>query len=96
MINKGSLESNYMFFGNLETIKRMVDELIAMDKSKVDSILTNGHSWAVDHIASSVDDIQEVYNFLKNSADSSSNRRDAFTEDSGFVKTFESYMNGIS
>lgn len=57
---------NYMFFGNLETIKRCIDELLLMDPLKVDSLLKNGHNWAVDHVVSSKDDIEEVYNFLKN------------------------------
>ncbi len=56
--------SNYMFFGNLKTIKRLVDEMLEMDETEVDSILTNGHNWAVDHIATSKDDVEEVFNFL--------------------------------
>lgn len=56
--------NNYMFFGNLKTIKRLVDELLEMNESEIDSILTNGHNWAVDHIATSKDDIEEVFNFL--------------------------------
>lgn len=55
---------NYMFFANLENMQRMIRELLKMDKSKVDSILCNGHNWAADHIATSKDDIEEVYNFL--------------------------------
>lgn len=56
--------SNYMFFGNLKTIKRLVDEMLEMDESKVDAMLLNGHNWAVDHIATSKDDVEEVFNFL--------------------------------
>jgi hypothetical protein len=38
-----------------------------MDPSKVDMILKKGnHNWAVDHIATSADDIQEVANFFLN------------------------------
>ena len=59
-------EENYMFFGDLETIKRCVDELLKMDPVKVDAALKNGHNWAVDHIVSSKDDVEEVFNFLKN------------------------------
>lgn len=55
---------NYMFFGNLKTIKRLVDTMLEMDESEVDNILTNGHNWAVDHIATSKDDVEEVFNFL--------------------------------
>jgi hypothetical protein len=56
--------SNYMFFGNLKTIKRLVDEMLAMDEDDVDAMLSNGHNWAVDHIATSKDDVEEVFNFL--------------------------------
>jgi len=55
---------NYMFFGNLQTIKRLVDEMLEMDESKVDAMLSNGHNWALDHIATSKDDVEEVFNFL--------------------------------
>ena len=65
-MEKGESDLNYMFFGNLETIKRMIDELVQMDHTQIDEIIKDGHEWAVDHIASSADDIQEVYNFLKN------------------------------
>jgi hypothetical protein len=74
---------NYMFQGNLETIKRMIDELVEMDQAEVSEILSNGHEWAVDHIASSADDIQEVYNFLKNNK--------SVPMDTGRAQTFESF-----
>jgi hypothetical protein len=55
---------NYMFFGNLKTIKRLVDKMLEMDETEVDAMLTNGHNWALDHIATSKDDVEEVFNFL--------------------------------
>lgn len=55
---------SYMFFQNLKTIKQMVDELLGLDERMVDAILTDGHNWAEDHIATSKDDIEEVHNFL--------------------------------
>jgi hypothetical protein len=55
---------NYMFFGNLKTIKRLVDEMLEMDEATIDQMLSNGHDWAGDHIATSKDDIEEVFNFL--------------------------------
>lgn len=58
---------NYMFFGNLKTIKRLVDEMLEMDEAEVDAMLTNGHNWALDHIATSKDDVEEVFNFLAGS-----------------------------
>lgn len=58
---------NYMFFANISNIKRMCEEILEMDSSMVDSKLTDGHGWAVDHIATSKDDVEEVYGFLKSS-----------------------------
>lgn len=57
---------HYMFFGNIETIKRACEEILAMDEAKVDELLSNGHDWAADHVATSKDDIEEVLGFLKN------------------------------
>ena len=62
--NEGMETENYMFFANLKTIKRLVDEMLEMDETEVDTILKNGHNWAVDHIATSKDDVEEVFNFL--------------------------------
>jgi len=62
-IKENHEEGNYMFFSNLETIKRLVDELLEMDKSEIDTML-NEHDWASDHITSSKDDIEEVFNFI--------------------------------
>jgi hypothetical protein len=56
-------EEHYMFFSNLETIKRLVDELLQMDKSEIDAMLKE-HDWASDHITSSKDDIEEVFDFF--------------------------------
>jgi hypothetical protein len=70
----GVEHENYMFFGNLKTIKRLVDTLLEMDESQVDEILSNGHAWADDHIATSKDDIEEVFNFLMNEVNDSHNK----------------------
>ena len=58
-------KDNYMFFQNLKTIKDAVDEMLTYDPATVNAILSDGHDWANDHIATSKDDVEEVYNFLK-------------------------------
>ena len=58
---------NYMFFQNLKTIQHAVEELLQMDPGQVDAMLSDGHAWAVDHITTSTDDIEEVYHFLTSS-----------------------------
>jgi hypothetical protein len=61
----------YMFFGNLKTIKKHVDAMLEMSPEAVDALLSNGHDWAADHIATSKDDIEEVSNWLQNSMNKS-------------------------
>ena len=61
-----SKSNNYMFFENLKTIKKMVDAMLQMDPAQVEEILSDGHGWAVDHIATSKDDVEEVGGFLMN------------------------------
>jgi hypothetical protein len=63
---------NYMFFQNLMTIKREIEHIMSLDHAKVDQILHDGHGWALDHVATSTDDILEVSNFLKNSIEAHS------------------------
>jgi hypothetical protein len=58
--------NNYMFWQNLKTLQEAVNELLKMDYDKVDTLLSDGHGWALDHVATSTDDIEEVYHFVKN------------------------------
>lgn len=62
--SNGELE-NYMFFSNLKIIKEKIDELLSMDPKSIDEMISNGHDWAGDHISTSRDDIEEVYNWIK-------------------------------
>ena len=55
---------NYMFFSNLVNIHRMCEDILKMDPKVIDATLTNGHGWATDHVATSKDDIEEVYQFF--------------------------------
>jgi hypothetical protein len=62
--HEGREMKNYMFFQNLHTLKSSIEELLEMDPNEIDGILSDGHGWALDHIATSVDDVEEVYHFL--------------------------------
>jgi hypothetical protein len=71
MIEEGHSEfQNYMFFNNLKIIKDAIDEILQMDAHAVDQLLSDGHNWATDHMATSADDIEEVYHFLNATLDS--------------------------
>lgn len=59
---------NYMFFSNLETIKRLVDEMLEMDEHELDNILSE-HDWASDHISVAAENIEHVFNFFANHGD---------------------------
>jgi hypothetical protein len=73
-MNEGDHDTqNYMFFANISNIKRMCEEIMQMDKMEVDRMLSDGHGWATDHVATSKDDVEEVYNFLYASMDLKSN-----------------------
>ena len=55
---------NYMFFSNLEQMRKQIDSILEMDVYAVDQLLSDDHGWAIDHVATSKDDVEEVYNFL--------------------------------
>jgi len=56
----------YMFFSNLEQMKKQAEELLALDENEVNEILENGHDWAQDHIATAKESMDQVYDFLMN------------------------------
>ena len=58
--------SRYMFFSNLEQMRRQCDLLLDFDRSMVESILDNGHDWAQDHIAEAKNNMDQVFDFMMN------------------------------
>jgi hypothetical protein len=56
----------YMFFSNLEQIRRQCDLLLDLDHGMIESILDNGHDWAQDHIAEAKNNMDQVFDFLMN------------------------------
>jgi len=58
--------SRYMFFSNLEQMKRQCELLLDLDESMVESILENGHDWAQDHIAEAKNNMDQVFDFIMN------------------------------
>ena len=66
-------EDRYMFFSNLEQIRDQASELLKYDKNQVEQLLDNGHDWAQDHIASSTESIDQVYDFMKNNLNDQTN-----------------------
>jgi len=58
--------NRYMFFSNLEQMRRQCDLLLDLDKNMVESILENGHDWAQDHISEAKNNMDQVFDFLMN------------------------------
>jgi hypothetical protein len=56
----------YMFFSNLEQMKRQCEMLLKLDHDMVESILDNGHDWAQDHISEAKNNMDQVFDFLMN------------------------------
>lgn len=58
--------SRYMFFSNLQQMRRQCDLLLDLDQEMVESILENGHDWAQDHIAEAKNNMDQVFDFIMN------------------------------
>jgi hypothetical protein len=68
----GEQESQrYMFFSNLEQMKRQCEILLSMDHDMVEGILDEGHDWAQDHIAEAKNNMDQVFDFLINEMEGS-------------------------
>jgi len=56
----------YMFFSNLEQMRRQCDMLLELDQDMVTEILDDGHDWAQDHIAEAKNNMDQVFDFMMN------------------------------
>jgi hypothetical protein len=63
---EGDRSSRYMFFSNLQQMRRQCDMLLDLDENMVESILENGHDWAQDHIAEAKNNMDQVFDFIMN------------------------------
>jgi hypothetical protein len=58
--------NRYMFFQNLEQMKRQCDLLLNLDEHTVSQILDNGHDWADDHVSEAKNNLDQVFDFMMN------------------------------
>jgi len=56
----------YMFFSNLQQMRRQCDLLLDLDQSMIEQILDDGHDWAQDHISEAKNNMDQVFDFLMN------------------------------
>ena len=60
------MSNRYMFFSNLQQMRRQCDLLLDLDESMVTEILNNGHDWADDHISEAKNNLDQVFDFMMN------------------------------
>ena len=73
--------SRYMFFSNLEQMKRQCEMLLDMDEEEISSILENGHDWAQDHIAEAKNNMDQVFDFLMNETKRDNSEMEMYEDD---------------
>jgi hypothetical protein len=62
----GESPTRYMFFSNLEQMRRQAGLLLDLDEGQIEAILNSGHDWAADHIAEAKNNMDQVFDFLMN------------------------------
>ena len=81
VIREEQHSTRYMFFSNLEQMKRQCESLLEMDESKIESILEHGHDWAQDHIAEAKNNMDQVFDFIMNEMNGEDNHEDEGDDD---------------
>lgn len=90
--------TRYMFFQNLEQMKRQCEILLEMDESSIESLLNNGHDWADDHISEAKNNMDQVFDFIMNEMDTTNNNQtmtDDVMENKKVVKITEDMLETI-
>jgi hypothetical protein len=64
--DRDTMSNRYMFFSNLQQMRRQCDLLLDLDESMVTEILNNGHDWADDHISEAKNNLDQVFDFMMN------------------------------
>jgi hypothetical protein len=75
----------YMFFSNLEQMKRQCEILLGKDKQMIESILDNGHDWAQDHIAEAKNNMDQVFDFIMNEIEGDDFSSEEVMEDDNII-----------
>lgn len=58
---------NQMFFNDVFNIYDSVSELLSACDESIDELLSDGHAWAVEHLTSATNNMQNIHQFLKGS-----------------------------
>jgi hypothetical protein len=65
-IKENEDNTRYMFFSNLQQMKRQCEYLLEFNENEIEEILENGHDWAQDHIAEAKNNMDQVFDFFMN------------------------------
>jgi hypothetical protein len=65
-LEEGGEGSRYMFFSNLEQIRNQAEQLLGLDKGRIEAMLNSGHDWAADHIATAKETLDHAFDFITN------------------------------
>jgi hypothetical protein len=84
----------YMFFSNLEQIRRQCDILLSKNRDEIDSILDNGHDWAQDHIAEAKNNMDQVFDFLMNETTDEGDLNDQ--SDEGEMMEYDNILDDLA
>jgi hypothetical protein len=84
---ENKMTSRYMFFSNLQQMRRQCDLLLDLDEEMVESILENGHDWAQDHISEAKNNMDQVFDFIMNESNGDDDYEDEEMIDEGRKKT---------
>ena len=89
--------NRYMFFSNLQQMRRQCDLLLDMDPEMVEGVLENGHDWAQDHISEAKNNMDQVFDFLMNESKKSGMELSMNIDDSDMMneKWSKQYKNSI-
>lgn len=89
--------NRYMFFSNLQQMRRQCDILLDMDPEMVEGVLENGHDWAQDHIAEAKNNMDQVFDFLMNESKKTGMELSMNIDDSDMMneKWSKEYKNSI-
>ena len=79
--------NRYMFFSNLQQMRRQCDMLLDLDQNMLEEILDNGHDWAQDHISEAKNNMDQVFDFLMNESKKDDDYEDEEMIDEGRKKT---------
>ena len=89
--------NRYMFFSNLQQMRRQCDILLDLDPEMVEGVLENGHDWAQDHIAEAKNNMDQVFDFLMNESKKTGMELSMNIDDSDMMneKWSKQYKNSI-